>query len=78
MKTITCKQMGGPCDAKFQGNTPDEIMDKGAKHVHEMAANKDEGHVKAEEMMKSAGSNPEEMKKWQEHFTQTYNMAPEE
>ena len=38
MKTVTCKQMGGPCDTKIQGNTPDEIMHKGDDHVNEMAA----------------------------------------
>ena len=26
MKTMTCKQMGGPCDAAFHGNTADEVI----------------------------------------------------
>lgn len=77
MKTITCKQMGGPCEAPIQGNTPEEIMHKGGDHVNEMAAKGDEPHIKAKEMMDTAGNNPEELKKWQDQFMQTYNMTPE-
>ena len=78
MKTVTCKQMGGPCDAELKGETPEEIMQKGGEHVNEMAATGDEGHVKAKEMMDSAVNNPEELKKWQDEFMQTYNAAPTE
>ena len=28
---MTCKQMGGPCDAKVKGETPDEMMKNGMK-----------------------------------------------
>ena len=78
MKTITCKQMGGPCDAKIQGATAEEIMQKGGVHVNEMAAKGDAGHIKAKEMMDGAVNDPEELKKWQDQFMQTYNMASEE
>ncbi len=78
MKSVTCKEMGGPCDTKVQGNTADEIMEKGGMHVNEMAEKGDEGHIKAKEMMDAAGSNPEELKKWQDHFMSVYNAAPEE
>lgn len=78
MKTLTCKQMGGPCEAKIQGNTPEEMMQNGGVHVNEMAAKGDAGHIQAKEMMDAAGNNPAELKKWQDQFMQTYNMAPEE
>ena len=26
MKTMTCEQMGGPCDAAFHGETADEVI----------------------------------------------------
>jgi len=70
--------MGGTCDAKIQGNNPEEIMVKGGNHVNEMAAKGDEGHVKAKEMMDGAVNNPEALKKWQEQFMATYNAAKEE
>ncbi len=70
--------MGGPCDAKIQGSTPEEIMQKGGMHVNEMAAQGDEGHIKAKEMMDGAVNNPEALQKWQDDFMATYNAASEE
>ena len=26
MKTMTCKQLGGPCDLAFHGNSADEVI----------------------------------------------------
>lgn len=70
--------MGGPCDAKIQGDSPEEIMKKGGDHVNEMAATGDAGHIAAKSMMDAAANNPEELKKWQDQFMATYNAAPEE
>ena len=78
MKTLTCKQMGGPCDAQIQAENAEEMMQKGGEHVNEMAKKGDEGHIKAKEMMDAAGTNPEELKKWQDQFMQTYDAAPTE
>lgn len=78
MKTVTCKQMGGPCDAKIQGNNPQEIMEKGGNHVNEMAAKGDAGHIKSKEMMDGAVNDPQALKKWQDDFMTTYNAASEE
>ena len=78
MKTILCNQMGGPCEAKIQGNTPEEIMQNGGIHVNEMAATGDEEHIKAKEMMDGAVNNPEALKQWQDQFMATYNATPEE
>ncbi|MGH7175156.1 MAG: DUF1059 domain-containing protein, partial [Minisyncoccia bacterium] len=36
MKTLTCAQMGGPCEEKISGNSKDEMMSNGMKHM-EMA-----------------------------------------
>ena len=33
MKTMTCKQMGGPCDTKVQASSKDEMMTKGGEHL---------------------------------------------
>ena len=35
MKTMTCKQMGGPCDLAFHGNTADEVIKAEDKHLRE-------------------------------------------
>ena len=58
MKTMTCKQMGGPCDATFQGETADEVVKAQDKHLREAVASGDETHKDALELMKSRWKNP--------------------
>jgi hypothetical protein len=52
MKTMTCKQMGGPCDTSFHGNTADEVIKAEDSHLKEMIARGDETHGSALKMMK--------------------------
>lgn len=35
MKMMTCAQMGGMCDTEVTGNTADEMMANGMKHLEE-------------------------------------------
>ena len=44
MKTMTCTQMGGPCDTPFHGNTADDVIKAQDKHLKEMVAKGDEMH----------------------------------
>ena len=58
MKTMTCKQMGGPCEAAFHGNSADDVINAQDKHLKEMVAGGDEAHKSALEAMKSRWKNP--------------------
>jgi hypothetical protein len=78
MKTMTCKQMGGPCDVAFQAETADEMMKMGASHLEEMAASGDEGHVAAKKMMDDAVTNPEMAKSWNDKFQADFAALPVE
>ena len=44
MKTMTCKQMGGPCSAPFHGSNADEVIKAQDNHLKEMVARGDETH----------------------------------
>ncbi len=77
MKTMTCKQMGGPCDAPVQGNTADEMMANGAIHVNEMAAKGDEAHKKVQEMMLEMQKNPASGEEWNKNFAAAYAASPD-
>ncbi|MDJ0396652.1 hypothetical protein QMK17_25475 [Rhodococcus sp. G-MC3] len=44
MKTMTCKQMGGPCNTPFRGNKADEVIKSQDSHLKEMVASGDETH----------------------------------
>ncbi|MDP6127206.1 MAG: hypothetical protein QF432_03515 [Dehalococcoidales bacterium] len=37
MKTMTCKQFGGPCNQEFQAETFDEMVGMSQRHGTEMA-----------------------------------------
>lgn len=72
MKTMTCRDMGGPCDAKMSANTPEEMMKMGGDHVMSM---KDEAHLKiAGDMQKMT---PEANKEWQVAFMKKWAAAPD-
>ena len=75
MKTMTCRQMGGPCDAQIHGETVEEMMNNGAKHLHE--AN-DEAHKPALEMMAGMQNKPEEAQKWNEEFAKKFAELPQD
>ncbi len=60
---MTCKQLGGPCDVEFSGETLDEIITNGTAHVMEMA-DQDEEHGKAKQMMEDAQKDPKLAEEW--------------
>jgi len=75
MKTMTCKQMGGPCDTPIQGETADELMNNGTKHVQEQT---DEGHKKVMQMMEAMRNDPAAGQKWTEDFKQKFAELQED
>jgi hypothetical protein len=74
MKTITCKEMGGACDTAFSGNTPEEVMQLGGKHL---MSTTDQAHQSAREMMISMPPGSEGANKWIEWFMTVWEKAPE-
>ena len=58
MKTMTCKQMGGPCDAPFHGNKADDVIKAEDKHLKEMVAKGDVTHKSALKKMQNRWKNP--------------------
>jgi hypothetical protein len=58
MKTMTCKQMGGPCDEAFRGKTADEVIKAQDKHLREAVEGGDASHDTALQEMKARWRNP--------------------
>ncbi len=58
MKTMTCKQMGGPCGMEFQGNTADDVIKAQDKHLKVVVASGDASHEDALKAMKGRWRNP--------------------
>lgn len=70
MKMMTCAQMGGMCDAEITGNTADEIMANGMKHL-------EEAHPEMAAQVKSASPEDPMMVEWNAKFQKDFEAAPE-
>jgi predicted small metal-binding protein len=58
VKTMTCKQLGGPCDLQLHGNTANEVIKAQDQHLKEMVAEGDETHQSALKEMQGRWKNP--------------------
>jgi len=64
--------MGGACDAEIHGETSEEMMEKGKKHVDEAG---DDVHNEIIKQMQN--SSPEEMQAWEKDFRGKFEAAPD-
>jgi hypothetical protein len=78
MKTMTCKQLGGPCDLPHHGKTADEVIKAQDKHLKEMVANGDETHESAAKAMKGRWKNPIAGMGWYRQAKRDFAAVPEE
>lgn len=58
MKTMTCKDLGGPCDFAHQASSADQIIKAQDKHVRAMVAGGDDTHTNALDEMKGRWRHP--------------------
>jgi hypothetical protein len=58
MKTMTCKQLGGPCDLPHYGNPADEVIKAQDKHLKDVVAQGDATHEGALKEMKGRWKHP--------------------
>jgi len=72
MKTFTCREMGGVCDAEISGETAEEVMNKGHEHV---GGAQDDEHKKLMTDMDATGE--EGMKQWKEGFVKKWEEKPD-
>ena len=58
MKTMTCRQLGGPCDFAHHGQNANEVIKAQDKHLREMVEGGDGDHRAALNEMKGRWKNP--------------------
>ena len=78
MKTMTCNQLGGACDKKFQAETFEEIAEMSKAHGMEMFQKSDQAHLEAMNKMSDLMKDPEAMGKWFEERKQAFEALPED
>ena len=77
MKTVTCKELAGACDAEFHAETFDEMAEMSKKHGMEMLEQGDQAHIEAMEKMTELMSDPEAMREWFETVRKMFESLPE-
>lgn len=78
MKTMTCRQMGGPCDAQHRGQTADEAIKAQDKHLKEMVAGGDEAHREANDAMRGRWKHPIAGIGWYRETKKAFAALPED
>jgi predicted small metal-binding protein len=78
MKTMTCKQMGGPCDFPHQGKTADEVIKAQDGHLKEMVAGGDDTHESALTSMKGRWKHPISGMAWYKKVKRDFALLPED
>ena len=64
MKTMTCRQLGGPCDSEHQGATADDVINAQDRHLKEAERAGDATHQEAREAMKGRWRRPKKSLDW--------------
>jgi hypothetical protein len=77
MKTMTCRQLGGPCDLQHQGVSADEVIKAQDRHLKEMVANGDSSHERALKEMKARWRNPIRAMGWYKKAKSDFGGLPE-
>jgi hypothetical protein len=78
MKTMTCKQMGGPCDAAFQGDKADDVIKAQDNHLKEMVASGDASHESAAKSMQDRWKHPVSGMGWYRNTKKAFAALPDE
>ena len=68
MKTLTCAQMGGPCETEVSAASWDAMKAEGMKHLQE---------AHPEMVSKMKDMSPEDNAKWETEAKAKFDAAPE-
>ncbi|MDQ6526331.1 hypothetical protein RB608_22110 [Nocardioides sp. LHD-245] len=78
MKTMTCRQLGGPCDLAHQGKDADEVIVAQDKHLKEVVKAGDVPHQQARQEMKYRWLHPKKSLGWYNDMKAAYAELPED
>jgi hypothetical protein len=78
VKTMTCHQLGGPCELALHGQTADEVIKLQDKHLNEAVAGGDVAHQEALGAMKGRWKHPVSGMKWYRTAKRDFAALPED
>ncbi|MFC7358766.1 hypothetical protein [Nocardioides astragali] len=77
MKTMTCRQLGGPCELEHCGESADDVINAQDKHLKAAEKAGDSTHQEARNEMKSRWRHPKKSLGWYRDMKQAFADLPE-
>jgi hypothetical protein len=78
MKTMTCSQLGGPCDQAHRGDTADDVIKAQDQHLKDAVAAGDATHRTAADAMKGRWKHPISGMRWYRQAKRDFAALPQE
>ena len=78
MKTMTCRDLGGPCDVAHRGATADDVIKAQDEHLREVVAGGDHLHEEALTAMKGRWKHPIAAMGWYRGAKRRFAELPED
>lgn len=78
MKTMTCRQLGGPCDQPHTGEDANDVIKAQDQHLREQVDGGDEAHAPALKEMKSRWRKPVSGLGWYRKAQRDFADLPED
>jgi len=78
MRSMTCRQLGGPCDVAHLGDDPNEIIKAQDAHLREVVAAGDTDHETALREMKGRWKRPVSGLKWYRTVKRDFAALPDD
>ncbi len=78
MKTMTCQQLGGPCDHELRAETADGIIKLQDRHLKDAVRGGDDSHVLAHQEMKGRWNHPKRSMDWYNGTKKAFADLPED
>lgn len=77
MKTMTCRQLGGPCDETHVEATADAVIKAQDRHVKAAVKAGDDTHAEARDAMKGRWRHPKQSMDWYNGVKRAFAESPE-
>lgn len=77
MKTMTCRDLGGPCDLAHHGTTADDVIKAQDQHLKDAERAGDAAHQPARDAMKARWRHPRKSMGWYSGVKDTFASLPE-
>lgn len=78
MKTMTCRQLGGPCETQHHAETADDVIKAQDRHLKEAVKAGDTTHEPAREDMKGRWKHPKKSMDWYRAMKQAFAALPQD